>query len=286
SSNRELSFTRNRIRHELLPELEKWNPQIRAHLANMATLARDEEAWWDAELDRIATQLILRGRPVRGGGRAASDDLALDCGRLAALAPALQRRLLRRATQSLGAEPDFAATQALLNLALNGRAGQRLELAQSLVAERTPRELRLSLGEFSRHKSNGARAKGKGASASPIERYQVSLPGEIDAPGFGIALEIALSDRPSNPRSLASSAPVFAILRNWRPGDRVRLRYSSGPRKVKEVLEHLRVTGSDRAVWPVLELDGRLVWMQGVELEPEPGLTITARTLDPDSCRS
>ncbi|HUB50522.1 MAG TPA: tRNA lysidine(34) synthetase TilS, partial [Terracidiphilus sp.] len=46
SSNRELSFTRNRIRHELLPELEKWNPQIRAHLANMATLARDEEAWW------------------------------------------------------------------------------------------------------------------------------------------------------------------------------------------------------------------------------------------------
>jgi tRNA(Ile)-lysidine synthase len=57
----------------------------------------------------------------------------------------------------------------------------------------------------------------------------------------------------------------------------VRLRYSSGPRKVKEVLEHLRVTGSERALWPVLEFDGRLIWMQGVELEPEPGLTITAR---------
>ena len=31
----------------------------------------------------------------------------------------------------------------------------------------------------------------------------------------------------------------------------------------------MRVTGSDRARWPVLEVDGRIVWMQGVELEPE-----------------
>jgi tRNA(Ile)-lysidine synthase len=50
----------------------------------------------------------------------------------------------------------------------------------------------------------------------------------------------------------------------------VRLRYSSGPRKVKEVLERLRVTGTERAVWPVLEIGGRIVWMRGVELEPDP----------------
>jgi tRNA(Ile)-lysidine synthase len=66
------------------------------------------------------------------------------------------------------------------------------------------------------------------------------------------------------------------MLRNWRPGDRVTLRYSSGPRKVKEVLERLRVTGSDRAVWPVLEVEGRIVWMRGVELQPEAGLVVTA----------
>jgi tRNA(Ile)-lysidine synthase len=55
----------------------------------------------------------------------------------------------------------------------------------------------------------------------------------------------------------------------------VRLRYSSGLRKVKEVLERLHVTGTDRAVWPVLEAEGRIVWMKGVELEREPGLAIT-----------
>jgi tRNA(Ile)-lysidine synthase len=65
-----------------------------------------------------------------------------------------------------------------------------------------------------------------------------------------------------------------ATLRNWSPGDRVRLRHSGGARKVKEVLERLRVTGTERAVWPLLEVDGRIVWMRGVELEREPGLVI------------
>jgi tRNA(Ile)-lysidine synthase len=260
SSNRHVSFTRNRIRHELLPELESWNPQLRAHLANMATLARDEEAWWAAELDRLAPQLILRGRPVRGGGRVWSEEVALDCARLAALAPAVQRRLLRRAAAELGAGPDFAATEALLNLALHGRAGQRLELANGLTAERTPRELRLSTSRGSGPKSKGVQTP-----------QEVAVPGYIDAPAFGLSLKIDLDS------SKSSSVPLTATLRNWRAGDRVRLRYSSGPRKVKEVLEHLRVTGPERTLWPVLELGGRLIWMQGVELEPEPGLTITAR---------
>jgi tRNA(Ile)-lysidine synthase len=68
----------------------------------------------------------------------------------------------------------------------------------------------------------------------------------------------------------------MATLRNWKPGDRVRLRYSSGLRKVKEVLERKHVTGTERAFWPVLEAGGRVVWMKGAELEPESGLAITA----------
>ena len=56
----------------------------------------------------------------------------------------------------------------------------------------------------------------------------------------------------------------------------MRLRYSSGPKKVKEVLERMKVTGSGRAVWPVLAVEGRIVWMQGVEVEPEGGIRVEA----------
>jgi tRNA(Ile)-lysidine synthase len=282
SSNRHLTFTRNRIRHELLPLLESWNPRLREHLAQMASLARDEEAWWQAELTRLGPQLLLPGRAMRGGGRgggrAASDllapSLSIDVTRLAALAPALQRRLLRHAAEELGAAVDFPATEALRALALTGRAGQKRELAQGLRAERTPRELRLAVLP--------AAPVGVTTSKAALE-YTVTVPGEVTAQAFGLRLRIE-ADAPSGLAGGPPPAPGrTATLRNWRPGDRVRLRYSASPRKVKEVLERLRVTGSSRALWPVLELDGSIVWMQGAEVEPVPGILITATILESNS---
>jgi tRNA(Ile)-lysidine synthase len=274
SSNRHLTFTRNRIRHELLPLLEGWNPRLREHLAQMAALARDEEAWWQAELARLAPQLLLPGRPVRGGGRTAGDGLAVDVTRLAALAPALQRRLLRYAAEQLGAAPDFASTEALRTLALNGRAGQKRELAQGLRAERTARELRLAVEAVS--------AAGTGE-AEAVPEYMSAIPGEIVAPAFGLRLRIEVSALSPMAEGQAPRSGQAAKLRNWRPGDRVRLRHSGGPRKVKEVLERLKVTGSARALWPVLEVGGRIVWMKGVEVEPEQGIQVAATTLDGNS---
>jgi tRNA(Ile)-lysidine synthase len=260
SSNRHLTFTRNRIRHELLPLLEGWNPRLREHLAQMAALARDEEAWWQAEVARVAPQVLLPGRAVRGGGRASGDGLALDALRLAALPPALQRRLLRHTAQQLGAAIDFPATEALRAIALTGHAGQKLELAQGLLAERTPRELRLTISSQS--------------SSEPALEYTITIPGEIAAPAYSLHLQLALT-KPAD-----SMNSQTATLRNWRPGDRVCLRHSSGPRKVKEVLERMKVTGSSRSLWPVLELGGQIVWMRGVEVEPTPGIRIQATSLD------
>jgi tRNA(Ile)-lysidine synthase len=261
-SNRDLGFTRNRIRHELLPVLETWNPQIKEHLAQMAVLARDEQAWWNAELARVAPQILLSGRPVRGGGRASGQTLALDRTRLAALAPALQRRLLRLAAEKMGVRLDFPTTEALRALALEGRAGQRRELPQGLRAERTPRELRLTIEAVSPD------------AAEAVPEYSAEVPGEIVGSAFGIHLRLEVSRTPIDGGSSDLAAPR-GTLRNWRPGDRVRLRYTSGPRKVKEVLERLRVTGSSRAVWPVLEVAGKIIWMKGVELEPEEGISVT-----------
>ena len=264
STNQDSGFTRNRIRHELLPQLESWNPRLRDHLAQMAELARDEEAWWQAELVRIAPQLILAGKPVRGGGRASSGGLALDVTRLAALAPAMQRRLLRHAAAQLGAAPDFPATEALRNLALEGRAGQRRDLALGLRAERTPRELRLTMETAT-------------SAEESIPEYSVPVPGEFSAPSFGLHFRIEIPSEATQPGSART-----ATLRNWRPGDRVLLRHSSGPRKVKEVLERMRITGTSRAVWAVLELDGAIVWMQGAEVEPQHGVAIFASPMIPE----
>jgi tRNA(Ile)-lysidine synthase len=224
----------------------------------MAELARDEEAWWAAELDRLAPQIILAGRPVRGGGRASGDGLAIEVARLAELPPALQRRVLRHAAGQLGMSPDFESTESLRKLALAGRAGQKCELAQGLRAERTHRELQLTVGS------------GAESAEAPIPALTFQVPGEVVAPMWGFRMGVAGGDQTAR----------TAVLRPWKPGDRVRLRHSGGLRKVKEVLERLRVFGSARTHWPVLELDGRVIWMQGVELEPEPGIEVRVTVLD------
>lgn len=268
SSNRHLTYTRNRIRHQLLPMLETWNPRLREHLAQMATLALDEEAWWSEEMKRLAPQVLMEGNPVRGGGRSAGSSLAIDTTRFAPVAIALQRRLLREAAVRLGAALDFNATEALRKLALGGRAGQKLRPTPAIFAERTPRELRLTAG---------APATSSGNMAAAVREYEITIPGEIAAPAFGLRLRI--EHRPGRSENTPTAPPQgAATLRNWRPGDRVRLRHSSAPRKVKEVLERMRVTGTARSIWPVLECGGQIVWMRGVELEPG-ALSVTAEAL-------
>ena len=244
ASNLDPAFTRNRIRHELLPQLDPWNPQLRRHLANMATLARDEEAYWDAEIARLAPQLLLTGRPVRGGGRASGTpgQLALDVVRVAALAPAVQRRLLRHAARQFGVSLGFDATETLRRLATEGRSGQQATLPGPLLAERTPRELRLS--------------PNVPAAAIPQPEIVLPVPGEAVAFGFRF---LAISAQPQ----------PDALIRASRPGDRVTLRYSSGPRKIKEVLERLKISAADRAHWPVVSWGGKILWMRGVQLEPD-----------------
>lgn len=267
STNRHLTFTRNRIRHQLLPQLETWNPRLRDHLTQMALLARDEEAWWQSEIPRLASDVILRGRPVRGGGRASTtaEGIALDLSRLSAEDPAVQRRILRYAAAQLDAAPDFEATESLRRLALGGKAGQKLELAQGLRAERTHRELRLTRGPSAVEISG----------SSEPSRYECVVPGVLEAPAYGCRIHLDYNPASSYPDGAAPTA----LLRWWKPGDRVHLRYSSGLRKVKEVLERMKVTGQDRMTWPVLEMGGRILWMRGVEIEPEPDIRVTVVSL-------
>jgi tRNA(Ile)-lysidine synthase len=146
ASNLDTTFTRNRIRHELLPMLATYNPQIHSQFANLATLARDEDAYWQTELARLLPSLILPGKPVRGGGRATSThpdeaSLAFEIERLPQ-SPAVRRRLLRAAARQLGAVLNFDQTEKLM--AMLGPGGpRRQQLTAELHAERSPRELRL-----------------------------------------------------------------------------------------------------------------------------------------------
>jgi len=155
STNADTAYTRNKIRHELLPQLRTYNPNLDQTLANMAELAREEETRWQTELNRLLPQLLLPGKPVRGGGRAVSTTpgqsvVSIELDRLRTLDPALRRRVLRAAARQLGARLTFDETARLLALCgfrsdptVAARTGSILHLPSGLRADRSPRELRL-----------------------------------------------------------------------------------------------------------------------------------------------
>jgi tRNA(Ile)-lysidine synthase len=157
STNTDTAYTRNRIRHELMPQLRRYNPSLDQTLANLAELAREEEARWQAELSRVLPQMLLSGKPVRGGGRSVStapgqSAVAMELDRLRTLDPALRRRVLRAAARQLGARLSFDETSRLLALCgfltlptVAARTGATLHLSNQLRAERSHRELRLFL---------------------------------------------------------------------------------------------------------------------------------------------
>ena len=157
SSNSDESFTRNRIRHSVLPILRQENPSIDRTLANLAEIAREEESRWTSEVSKLLPHLILPGKPVRGGGRSNSTapgeaSLAIELDRLKPLDPALRRRILRAAARQLDCRLSFDETNRLLTFTGLGhpdptiptKPGSKLQLSAGLVAERSPRELRLT----------------------------------------------------------------------------------------------------------------------------------------------
>ena len=53
-SNRDLRHMRNRVRHGILPRLERYlNPAVREALAETAEIARAEEEYWETEVARV-----------------------------------------------------------------------------------------------------------------------------------------------------------------------------------------------------------------------------------------
>jgi tRNA(Ile)-lysidine synthase len=254
ASNRDMAHTRNRIRHEVLPQLASLNPAIARQLSRLAAIAADEERYWQEELRRLLPSLLLPGKPVRGGGRSSStspgeDSLGIERVRLHELHPAVARRVLREAARQMGATLNFDQTELLLALSdpAERRRGRKLDLPGGVVAEPTLREIRLM------------RSRPRSAPFAAPE-YPFPIPGSVSALDLGVFLD-------GRPASGFAEDACAAKVRSWRPGDRVTLAHSRRPKKVKEVLDRLRAEGREREFWPVVEVGGRIVWMRGVEVE-------------------
>ncbi len=114
STNQDLKYARNRIRHELLPYLQNFNPQVETALAQTAELLQAEVEY----LELAAQQLHAQARHPQ-------EPLKLNCQVLQASPLALQRRVVRQLLlQTLDRSPSFEQIEKLIALISAPNASQ------------------------------------------------------------------------------------------------------------------------------------------------------------------
>ena len=127
TSNDSLNFLRNRIRKELIPFLERYNPQVRRHLSSLAKSLREDREWLEAEVERRFKKVARLSR----------ERVKLDRNQLRLLPVALRKGILQKAVEFLQGNRRgfaFAHWEALDRLLTNGQAGS-LDLPHTLRAE-------------------------------------------------------------------------------------------------------------------------------------------------------
>ena len=132
ASNRDRSFTRNRLRLDWMSELAgTFNPQLLRTLCNLAEAQRTDSEWMEALVEDAAEGRIEVGQ----------DAIRLALEDWDALPEALARRLVRRALFAAGLERDVSRVHLsrVLDFLRRGRAvgrNKRLELPRGLVLRR------------------------------------------------------------------------------------------------------------------------------------------------------
>lgn len=254
SSNADQRFTRNRVRHQLIPQLECMQPQLVAHLNQTARLLSVDEEY----LSALAQEHLPPVASIPGG-------LSVCAKQIAAQPDALSSRMIRILLDRLNADGGTCSAvhlSAVTALCTSDNPSARLSLPNGLVARRAYDRLELVRED----------------EVCVPDCVPLPLPGQLSLPwGTLTARRIICQTTEQTPCSFyLSCAKVNAglIVRSRRTGDEL-TRPGRPRRTLKKVLIDEKIPRFQRDMIPVLECGGRVAAVAGLGADaaflPTPG---------------
>ena len=258
-SNKDIAYSRNRIRHELLPMLGDYSPTLRDRVAAMAnTLAADDALL--NELTEVAFGRILKS--------STADTVELNLEGWRDLHLSLRRRVLRYAIGQLPFNGDLGF--GMLDLA------EQVGMTASVGAEATLQSgwvLLVGYTTLSLRRADLPASHGlpQVLSDEPVEIMAgISEPIAL-ADGWWLSAEIITNpdydaiisndDLMQVHVSIPESGRLFLRTRN--DGERVVPLGSEGSRKIKKVMIDRKVSAELRARWPIIATNDQPIWIPG-----------------------
>jgi len=259
ATNTDMSFRRNRLRHELIPQLERdWNPEVSKALSQTAQLAWDEQQFWESYISRLSEGVFQ----IRG------NTATVDASILMSHPVAVARRLIRWGIQWIKGDIrsiEHAHIEAVLGL--SGQVSHGRVILPGVDIMRSFEWLRFAPYDPLRDRIAERNAEVRLAVPKPGESILATA-----ADGSKIRLEVIQAKRELAHRiendtveTLDTGCDVVVrsqtlTLRNWRPGDRYRPHGRANEEKVKVMFQENRVPLWDRGTWPIITVDDRIVW--------------------------
>ncbi len=269
-TNKDTRLTRNLVRHELLPVMQKVGPDVVGALARLAELARDDARALDELAEERAREVVRRHGPV----------LVLPRSTLADGDPAVTRRVIRSMVLEVrgGVDPPTAAeveTVRLLDeraLDLPGlvasSAGGWTALAPAETTEPEPRVL--AVPGSTPWRTLRWRLDAATPDAEAVGQLQLGIVEAWRPPS------VRIDDRVLLPGARTDLAQVVLgglddldtlVVRTRVPGDRIVT--AGGTRKLQDVHVDAGVPRPLRDLVPVIAHGERILWVPGLAVDAE-----------------
>ncbi|PYS00557.1 MAG: tRNA lysidine(34) synthetase TilS [Acidobacteria bacterium] len=252
SSNFDLRFARNRLRHAVIPELEsRFNPNLIQTLARTVEILEAEDGWMRTQVARWLTD----------NGTTQEEDFAIPAAELQFLPGGLVRRILRTSLRRSGSDlrdVSFDHIEAVRGLLAAGKSGKFVEIPGGLQVAR----------EFDHLVFRQAPV------ASTEYSYELKIPGEVHIPEVGKVFRAEIVEQEANDRAGqrvfvdAETIGPCVKIRNWKPGDYYRpVGLPAG--KLKKLFQRARIPRGHRVRWPVIVADSTIVWVASFPVSRE-----------------
>ena len=258
SSNRQTAYLRNRLRHDLMPQLKVYTPGIVNVLSRQAEIIRDDHDY----LEHVAAEAFQDICATED-----ETEIQLDRTALLSLPMAIRRRVVRHALQQMTREepsPRFSVIQQLLDCLERGQSGWTMQLNSVDVGQEYNRLV------FSKRETRTS----NGSNDCPFQEIGVNIPGEVIWPLTGQCLTMSLNKhdkknvRQSHSLKMYLDADSFTPelrIRSWRPGDVFCPKGLSGRRKkLQDFFSDIKIPRSHRAKVPLLVAPEGILWVGGL----------------------
>ena len=252
SSNRDMRYTRNRMRHQVMPTLRDMQPRLLEHLSQTARLLEQDEAF----LLDLATRALPAPVPIPGGLSACAKSIA-------AQPEALAVRMVRLLLDELGVGQCSAAhLSALISLCRSPDPSARLSLPHGLTARRVYDRLDLTVLP----------------DPCPPDPTPLPLPGQIHVSGGVLTVSRTVYDHQKQQPEhffLSHAKTLSGIaLRTREIGDTI-ARPGRPRRTVKKLMIDEKLPHHLRDIIPVLDCGGQVAAVVGLgpdaDFLPAPG---------------